>query len=174
MDKERHRVLIVEDDTDCRARLAAAIVRQRQLMLMAAVGSIAEALVQLRALTPAVLVVDIGLPDGNGIELIGYCHRLSPRTRCLVLSVYGDERHVREALTAGADGYLIKDAPLSDLGEAIISALDGGAPLSPRVARLLLAQLPSPRANVPPDDRSSLSQREQEVLDFLARGFRRE
>ncbi len=174
MDKERHSVLIVEDDPDCQARLAMAIARRQQLLLAAAVDCMAEALTLLRAVPPAVLVVDIGLPDGDGIELIRQCRRLSPRTLCLVLSIYGDDRHVREALAAGAIGYLLKDAPLSELGEAIISALEGGAPLSPRIARTLLAQLVPLQTAISPDGQSLLSQREREVLDFLARGFRRE
>jgi DNA-binding NarL/FixJ family response regulator len=90
-----------------------------------------------------------------------------------VITIYGDEAHVLEALAAGAVGYLLKDAPLSDLGEAIVSAIGGGVPISPGIARALLTHLQPPADQKTFDAEAHLSPRETEVLDYLARGYTR-
>jgi len=172
MKTKGYRVLLVEDDPLCRERLARAIEAQPELMLLAVVGSIQEAVAQMKA-RPDVLVVDIGLPDGSGLDLIRVCKNMDDCTICLVITIYGDEAHVLEALAAGATGYLLKDAPLSDLGEAIIGAIGGGVPISPGIARSLLAHLRPPADQSKFDSEAHLSPRETEVLDYLARGYAR-
>jgi DNA-binding NarL/FixJ family response regulator len=167
------KVLLVEDDPLCRARLVLALDTQRELTLLADVGSVAEATVLIESDLPDVMVVDIGLPDGSGLDLIRRCKELVPNSLCLVNTVYGDEAHVLAALASGATGYLLKDAPLSDLGEAILSAVDGGAPISPSIASALLTHLQPPRDQTSFDENTHLSPRESEVLDYLARGFSR-
>jgi len=173
MKTKTHRVLLVEDDPACRERLARAIQTHPELALLAAVGSLQEAMAWMGGEHPDVLVVDIGLPDGSGLDLIRACKSREDCALCLVITIYGDEGHVLEALAAGAAGYLLKDAPLSDLGEAIISAIGGGVPISPAIARALLAHLPPPPDPSQFDAESHLSPRETEVLEHLARGYTR-
>lgn len=173
MKAKTHRVLLVEDDSLCRERLARAIEARPELALIAGVGSVREAMARMEKECPAVLVVDIGLPDGSGLDLIRVCKRMDEHALCLVITIYGDEAHVLEALAAGATGYLLKDAPLSGLGEAIIGAICGGVPISPGIARALLTHLHPPVDQTAFDAEAHLSPRETEVLDYLARGYTR-
>jgi DNA-binding NarL/FixJ family response regulator len=167
-------VLLVEDDPLCRERLAQGIRAQPRLNLLANVGSMTKARDLIQNNTPDVLVVDIGLPDGSGIDLIRECKAASEETVCLVVTVHGDVQRVFEALSAGAAGYLLKDAPLSELGEAILSAIDGDTPISPRIANALLKHLqPVKDDTTAESDAHNLTRREEEILNYLAYGFTR-
>src|SRR5690606_11949909 len=87
---------------------------------------------------PDVLVVDLRLPDGDGTDLIGQLAQTAPATSALVVTVLGDERHVVRALEAGAKGYLLKEATPEEFARAIRLVCEGGAPLSPMIARYVL------------------------------------
>ena len=174
MAENKYDVLLVEDDPSCRQRLTQVIEAHSALTLLADVGSVQEAMGFMGSSKPDVLIVDIGLPDGSGIDLIRHCKSMPGETACLVVSIYGDEQHVLEALAAGATGYLLKEAPLIELGEAILSAVGGDAPISPRIAKALLQQFqPDEGALVSEVDENQLTSREEEVLGFLAKGFTR-
>lgn len=167
-------VLLVEDDSLCRERLVHGIKAQPRLKLLADVGSVRESTTFCHNNRPDVLVVDIGLPDGSGIELIKGCKALWDDVVCLVVTMHGDEQRVFEALSAGAAGYLLKDAPLSELGDAILSAIDGDTPISPRIAKALLKYLKPFQNEVSPDPEvGQLTRREEEILNFLAQGYSR-
>lgn len=167
-------VLLVEDDPLCRQRLVHAIKVQASLKVLAEAGSIREAMALRKKIIPDVLVVDIGLPDGSGIDLIRQCKAMHGETICLVMTIYGDKQHVFEALSAGAAGYLLKDAPLSELGEAILSAIEGDAPVSPSIAKSLLEHLRPIKGESTPDvDMQHMTPREEEILNYLALGFSR-
>lgn len=143
-----HSVLLVEDDARTRARLVRAIAAHAELSLLADVGSGAEARAVLAQSAPAVLLTDLGLPDCSGIELIHETRQAHPDTRSMVITVFGDEGHVVEAIRAGASGYLLKDASSRELGRSIIELLAGGSPISPAVARYLLRHLQAPAKDV--------------------------
>jgi len=171
-------VLLVEDDPPTRARLRAAIEAHPGLALVGAVGSCAEARAALAAHAPAVLLTDIGLPDGTGIELVRELRGRGAPTQCMVITVFGDEQHVVSAIEAGALGYLLKDASAEAIGRAILDMLAGGSPMSAPVARYLLkrfaapepaAAAPAPAA--PPAGVPALSIREREVLGYIVKGF---
>lgn len=167
-----HSVLLVEDDARTRARLARAIAAHAELRLLAAVGGCAQARAQLARAVPNVLLTDLGLPDGSGIELIQEISRAHPQTRSMVISVFGDERHVVEAIRAGASGYLLKDASDREIGRAILDLMAGGSPISPAVARYLLKHLQPPIVAVKPEKGiiEALSARELDVLQLVADG----
>ncbi len=176
MEAQKHRtynVLFVEDDRLCRQRLTQAISAQPELKLLAEVGSVCEAMTLLRQENTDILIVDIGLPDGNGLELIRYSNTLPKAVICLVVTIHGDEHHVLEALALGAQGYLLKDAPLSDLAEAIMSAIAGDMPISPRIAKALLTHLHPPKDTTLPHVDTHLTSREVEVLEYLSYGYTR-
>jgi DNA-binding NarL/FixJ family response regulator len=124
--------------------------------------------------TVDVLLVDLGLPDGRGEDVIRYATRLHPELNAMVISVFGDERHVFEAIQAGATGYLLKDDLPEDFAGAIELLNSGGAPINPMIARQIIkrmkhstGQLPAPAAT----PESGLTAREAEILHLISRGF---
>jgi DNA-binding NarL/FixJ family response regulator len=130
-----------------------------------------------------VMPTDLKLPDGHGIELIREVRSAHPRALVLVISVFGDQGSVTRAIQAGASGYVLKGGSSLEIAQALRDLVEGGSPLSPRVARYLLelahhpALFAFPKASevVParraPDDLPKLSPRECEVLELLAKGF---
>lgn len=163
-------ILVVEDDPTTLGWLLAELAA---LPGVAASGctSVAEARRWLETHTPNIVLTDLGLPDGSGIEVIDLALRLHPHCEVLVISIFGDDRHVIAAIEAGASGYLLKDSSLQLLGEQLQHLRDGGSPLSPQIARTLIRrQRPQ---SVPHGDESAprLTERELEVLTFIAKGF---
>lgn len=115
-----------------------------------------------------IALIDLGLPDADGADLIATLRRLAPRTQCLVLTKFDDDAHLFRALECGAAGYLLKDAlDLHRLRTALDETLSGGAPMSSSIARRVLAAFHVPRASA---DFSMLTDRESEILDHLAAG----
>jgi len=166
-----HAVVLVEDDEPTRARLARVIDAHPELRVAAAFGSCAEARAFLERETPEVLLTDLDLPDGSGVELLRLLRSRRSRTQCMVITVFGDERHVVEAIEAGALGYLLKDGSPDYVGRSILEMLGGGSPMSPPVARYLLNRLAGAAETsegVAPD---LLSAREREVLTYIVKGF---
>lgn len=113
--------LLVEDDARTRARLAAAISTIAGMQLLASVGSCAEARRELSRSVPDVLLLDLGLPDGDGAELIPEALRAG--AKILILSVFSDGPQLRAALAAGAGGFLLKDSGAREICRAIIEGL---------------------------------------------------
>ena len=171
---KRHSVLLVEDDANTRTRLARVIEAHPALELQAAVGSCAEARRELDRMEPAVLLVDLGLPDGDGAELIRETRGRGYKTEAMVVTIFGDEQHVVAAIEAGAMGYLLKDGAPSYIGDSILDLLAGGSPISPPIARYLLRRF-RPRdtaaAAAASDALPRLSEREREVLTLIVKGF---
>ncbi|HFD92647.1 MAG TPA: response regulator transcription factor [Gammaproteobacteria bacterium] len=165
-------VLLVEDDEHTRERLAGIVSATKGLALCGTAGSLAEAREILRNSYPDVLLTDLGLPDGDGIELIRQVRETTPPAEAMVISVFGDEQRVIAALKAGAAGYILKDGTTEHIGSAIIQLLEGGSPISPAIARHLLKQLQPPeKAPIPDKVASLLSGREVDVLTAVAKGF---
>jgi len=163
-------VLIVEDDERFRAGFAAVIGAAPDLRLVGTAADLPQGLLLLRELKPDVVLVDLGLPSGSGIELIRYAHVHLPATDVMVVSVFGDEPHVMASLEAGATGYLLKDTHPADLAEQIRTLHAGGSPISPVIARQLLLRL-APEPAPSPDADALLSPQERQVLTYSAKGF---
>ena len=167
----RHTVLLVEDDEATRARLADAIRRRPDLELLDAAGTCAEARQQMQRQVPRVLLTDLGLPDGSGIELIREV-TAKPDTDAIVITVFGDETNVVSALEAGATGYLLKDSSAEDVGEAVLQLVQGGSPISAKIARHLVKRFhPDDSRSSPLPGAPELTEREREVLERMAKGF---
>lgn len=176
------RVLIVEDDPEMRNFFEACVNRSPALALAGCVGTVAQARDCLGRPEPPVdvLLTDLGLPDGSGLELIRLARSVHPACETLVISMFGDEDNVLASIEAGALGYIHKDATPEDIAQTILEMKAGGSPISPMVARRVLAKYairqagaaPALPAAPPPDaERPPLSRREQEVLAMIARGF---
>jgi DNA-binding NarL/FixJ family response regulator len=110
-------------------------------------------------------IVDLGLPDGNGTEVIRHLRRVQPDCLPLVFTIYGDAETIFDALRVGACGYLLKQTPLDRIHAALVDAVYGGSPMSPTVARLVVSSFST--VNSP---EAALSEREREILALLARG----
>jgi DNA-binding NarL/FixJ family response regulator len=169
----RHPVVIVEDDENTRARLGRAVEAHPELTLAATAGTVAEGRAALGAHRPAVLLCDLGLPDGSGIDLIREARRTNPDTLAMVITVFGDESHVVSAIEAGAMGYLLKDESPEHIGRSILEILAGGSPISPPIARHLLRRFRAapPEPGVASDELPHLSEREHQVLTLIVKGF---
>lgn len=172
-------VMVVEDDPKFLNRFCRIIAADPGLELFAAVGSLAAALQVVRERAPDVLVTDLGLPDGSGIELIRETARRHPATDIMVVTVFGDEQHVLQSIEAGATGYIIKDSLPEEFVGLIKQLVEGGSPISPLIARQLLKRFKGAPAGMPapntqsaqPAEDAGLSPRESEVLSLIAKGF---
>ena len=182
-------VLIVEDDPLARGFFQRSVENALELKLFAAVGTVADALSRLRQCgeaPPDVMLVDLNLPDGSGLDVIRAAQRLAPQCEALVVSMFGDEDNVLAAVEAGALGYIHKDAAPYDIAQVIVDMKRGASPISPMIARRVLMRFrqqqsrgqpprSEPAADAAPEgapaERPQLSQREQEVLELIARGF---
>jgi len=169
-------VAVVEDDVKFRQAFVHAIESSADLRLAGAAADGTSGLALIKTTRPDVLLVDLGLPDIGGIELIRWCAAHLPECDVMVVTVFGDEQHVISSLEAGATGYLLKDTLPEDLVEQIRALHAGGSPISPVIARQLLARLapPSSSAALPPTvspDAPVLSERELAVLTMATKGF---
>ncbi len=170
------RVLIVEDDPAFRARYAAMLANDASFDVVASVGTGGEGLAMLELRKPDVLLVDLGLPDMSGIEVIRHASQTLPKCECMVVTVFGDEEHVLASIEAGAAGYLLKDASEESFLSGIRELMNGGSPISPIIARRLLKRFQAvpPASVAAADDESSsvaLSDREREILLLASKGF---
>jgi len=168
-------IAVVEDDAPLRETLCAAINAQPGMQVTAALGSLADALAWLADHPVDVLLTDLGLPDGSGIDLIKACTATHPRCDIMVITMFGDEKNVLASIEAGAVGYILKDADQLDVARFIADLRQGGSPMSPLVARkLLLRAQPASGMQAAPVSVAAvirLTPREQEALDLIARGY---
>jgi len=165
-----YHALLLEDEKPAREHLSAAIKIHPELRLVDAVSTCQEAIEALGKHQPDILVSDLGLPDGHGVKVIREARRLYPDIEVLVVTMYGDEEHVVEALEAGASGYLLKRQAFEELGDAIISVLRGESAISPEVARYLLKRFNRPQEEAV-NLENPLTEREHEVLKWIAKGY---
>jgi len=165
------RVLIVEDDAHTRERLAGVVEREARFESAAVAGSLQQARLALENQQPTVVLLDLELPDGNGVSLIHHLQRAVPLAQVLVISVMGDERSVLGAIAAGAGGYLLKDSSDRDVVAAIDQLLEGGAPLSPAIAVHLMRRLQAPACRPSHESVPRLSERELELLKLITKGL---
>jgi DNA-binding NarL/FixJ family response regulator len=172
------RVVLVEDDVDFQKMLRHLIDDAPDMELLTVASTRAQGLQALDALAMDVLLVDLGLPDGSGIDVIRAAHLKRPDCGIMVCTVFGDEMHVMQSLEAGASGYLLKDSAAHSMVGEIRSLHLGGSPISPLIARQVLMRfrMQNPVVPVPlplPQEatRPLLSTREQEVLELITKGF---
>jgi DNA-binding NarL/FixJ family response regulator len=168
------RVAIVEDRAEFRESFAQLVKAEPDMQLIGTAASLAGGLALLERGPIDVLLVDLGLPDGSGIDLIRNAMMRWPDCDAMVISVFADQSHVMAALEAGATGYLLKDASPLDLTRQIRELRAGGSPISPVIARRLLMRL-APSMTTPPaeamDPAVLLTEQEQSVLQYAAKGY---
>jgi DNA-binding NarL/FixJ family response regulator len=165
-------VALIEDDVNFQNAFIEALNGSSDLRLVAVATCRAEGLALLQAAPADVLVVDLGLPDGSGIDVIRAAAKLWPGCAVMVSTTFGDEMHVMQSLEAGAAGYLLKDSSPTSMVNEIRDLNSGGSPISPLIARQVLTRF---RAGLRPpreaDEAVTLSERERETLNLITRGF---
>lgn len=172
------RIMLVDDDHQIQQALKSAIEVHPELHLLGQAYSLGEAFSALQQIQPDIVLVDLGLPDGSGLQLIDHIHQHLPHCESMVLTVFGDESHVISSIEAGATGYLTKDTRTADILHRLKQLKAGGSPISPVIARRLLNRFRTV-SNPEPIHASKqqetllnpLSDREQQVLEMVAKGF---
>lgn len=162
-------VSIVEDDAQVRASLARLIDGSSGCRCVSRHGSAENALQEIPAIKPGVVLMDINLPGINGVECVRRLKPQIPATQIIMLTVYQNTEHIFDALAAGATGYLLKQTPPDELLTAIREVHAGGSPMSSHIARKIVQSFQ--QAASPSPEAQGLSPREVEVLDLLAKGF---
>ncbi|CUS43465.1 MAG: response regulator transcription factor [Pseudomonadota bacterium] len=167
------RVALVEDDLSFQDSFAAAIIAAGDMTLAGTAHNVAQASRLLKGQPVDILVVDLGLPDGSGIDVIRAAHIAWPSCGIMVSTTFADDRHVIPSIEAGATGYLLKDSSAQRMAEEIRCLHSGGSPISPRIARQILLRFrphePQPEALAPLA--APLSPREREALQLITKGF---
>ena len=164
-------ILLVEDDPPTNWRLKDAL--EKAGFDVAAAMTLAEARASLETRQPRVLLTDLQLPDGHGIELIGETRARMPDTEIMVISILGDEESVISAITVGATGYLLKDAFPTDIAATVHELVAGHSPISASIARFIVRRTQSMAEPAPGPvlNTARLTPREIDILWGIAKGF---
>jgi two-component system, NarL family, nitrate/nitrite response regulator NarL len=162
-------IYLIDDHPVVREGFARALTDEPDMLVVGQAGTAADALRETSTSKPDVVLVDLNIPDRDGIELIGALRAQLPNAKLLVLSCYDDEFRVAEALRAGAQGYLVKTSRLEEVVDGIRRIANGGAPLSPRIAGAVVRAMRKP-AGEGTGGLDALTPRERQVLRLLAAG----
>jgi DNA-binding NarL/FixJ family response regulator len=183
MSADQISIIIVEDEPEFRRRFAQIIDSEPTMRLAGVAANKREAQVLIDREEFDVMLIDLGLPDGTGIDLIRSVSQRKPDVDIMVVTVFGDEQHVVSSIEAGATGYILKDSTPADVISCIRLLRAGGSPVSPVVARSVLRAIRSrmggtgttsttaPAARSTNAENNPLSARETEILQLLAKGM---
>lgn len=164
------RLLIVDDHEVVREGLRALLARQKGLEVVGEAGSVAGAVDEARRSTPDVVIMDVRLPDGSGIEACREIRAERPETRVIMLTSYPDEEAVFASIVAGASGYLLKQVRMQALIEAIEALARGASLLDPAVTEKVLERIRKMGMGAADEQLSQLSEKERQILTLIADG----
>lgn len=168
-------VLLVEDLPESRAWLSAVVADAFPRATLHVAARCDDALRLIEQCAVDIALIDLGLPDGNGVDVVRALRRRQTQAMAVVVTIYDDDDHLFPALQAGAFGYLLKEQPRDALAAQLLRILAGEPPLSPAIARRMLGAFAAPAAALPPDASSTaaptLTERETMVLQHVAKGF---
>jgi two-component system response regulator NreC len=166
-----YRVLLADDHSIVRKGLRAILEEEGALEVVGEASNGREAVELAESLRPEVALVDIGMPQLNGLEAAAQIQKLAPGTKVIILSMYHDETYILRALTAGAKGYLLKDTAEDEILPAVRAVIRGATYFSPAIAKTLLDDhIRYLRKRGLQDSYDLLTDREREVLQLLAEG----
>lgn len=164
------KIIVADDHRMVREGLRSLIERQPGLSVTAEARDGTEAVSLTKKHRPDLVVMDISMPNLNGLEATRLIRKEKDQTRIIVLSMHADRRYVAEAFKAGADGYLLKDSAFGELSKAIKTVLQGKRFISPSIADLLIDGYLTREDQPQPSAYNLLSVREREVLQMMAEG----
>ena len=171
-------IVIIEDNKYIAAQMRDSLMGSDDFVVDAVFHTFGEGKAYLDVHVPDILLVDLGLPDGYGVDLIKLVEKQNQnreqKTSCVVLTMYGDEAHVMQAIEAGAAGYLLKDSQPDQAIKALRVLNEGGSPISPIIARSLLNKFSkvTPEKNEQ-QETVTLTKQEEAVLSQFAMGYKR-
>lgn len=159
------KILVFEDNDLLRESLSSLVAQQAGFALVGAYSNVLHVKSQINQHQPDVVLMDIDMPGKTGIEAVREIRSFNTSLPVIMLTVFDDNIHVLEAIKAGASGYLLKKHISSKLFDAITEVLDGGAPMSPSIARMVIGSMQRPSENP-----YQLTAREREILNALSTG----
>lgn len=174
----RTSILLVDDHKITRDGLSALIEKQPDMEVVGEAENGRDAVRLVENLGPDVVIMDISMPDLNGIDATRQILAVSPSTKIIALSMYSDRRYVEGMLSAGVSGYLVKSCAFDELVQAILAVVSGKGYLSPNIAEIVMKDYAQKRTGAGVEAASlpekRLSAREREVLQLLAEGYNSE
>lgn len=169
---EQIRVMLVDDHAIVRRGLKQVLEERRELVVVGEAGTVAEGTALVGRVRPDVVVMDLRLPDGSGVEACREIRASHPNVAVLILTSYADEDALFAAVMAGAAGYVLKDLDAAALQDAIVTVGHGGSLLDPKLATTVLDRLRSGEARHPADDAfSTLTAQEDRILGLIGNGL---
>lgn len=158
-------VLIYEDNDLLRESIGSLIKLNERYIVTGSFNNVMMADSQVVEINPDIILMDIDMPGRSGIEAVKHIRAMSNHTPIIMLTVFDDTEHVFDAICAGASGYLLKNQLSVKLFEAMDEVLNGGAPMSPSIAHMVISSMQKPIA-----DQYHLTAREKEILSSLSKG----
>jgi DNA-binding NarL/FixJ family response regulator len=176
---KRTRVLVADDHSVVRSGIRTLLQSSQEFVIVAEAENGREALELAEEHKPDIVLMDISMPEMNGIEATSLLKQRNPEIKVVILTIHADEEYVFQILRAGASGYLLKSAGKKEIFAAIKSAMSGERFFSPGISDLIIegfvhrAQVQSPQAAIaaPASPTSQLTKREEEVLTLIAQGY---
>lgn len=167
------RVLLIDDDMNMRKVISHELLADLRIELVAQGSSLREGRRLVLQYEFEVLLVDLNLGDGSGLDLIEYMKNVRPLAEAVVISAMEDEQHALHAFELGATGYLVKNSWFGNFPQAVLQVVNGGASITPNLARRLLHRLEHSKETIQHRavQRDMLSDREKEVLKMVAAGY---
>ena len=159
-------ILIYEDNTSLRESLNTLLTLSQNYTVLGAFEECSKVSEQVQQYKPEVILMDIDLPGINGIEAVKQVRKIDKQVQIIMLTVFDDNNHVYDALYAGANGYLLKKYISDKLVNSIEEVLQGGAPMSPSIARMVISHMHESTAG----NDYQLTAREKEILQSLSKG----
>lgn len=161
-------IAMIEDDAEIRQNVTGFLKKDNRFTITTSAGSVEEGMDAFKKQAADILILDIGLPGMSGLSAIRVLKEKYPDTDIVMFTVHDDPARIFEALCSGASGYLIKNTPFTDIARSLEELYNGGAPMSPQIARKVIQHFyPSPVQK----PQSALSDKEKEVVVGLVDGL---
>lgn len=160
-------VVIYEDNAQLRESVAGLITYSKDFLLLGSFADAVDVEKQIRSLNPEIILMDIDMPGITGIEAVKKIRKANASVHIIMLTVFDDSRHVLDAIFSGASGYLLKKHLSDRLLNSMYEVLNGGAPMSPSIARMVITNMHTCK---PEENKYGLTAREKEILAALANG----